>query len=191
MDNRTNISASDFALMQRLRERREQSGLTQTEIAHLLTQGGVRMSQAAISRIEKGERALTVGEAQCYAQILHTSLEDLLRADEVDVVIADCRAHLRSMEASRNSAIRALNEHWTQIRRLREITDHAREVLAGGTLSASQAQKLDEHFFLPTHMELPPHDTGAELRIARALDALEASTANEATIAATDGHYSQ
>lgn len=191
MDNRTNISATDFALIQKLRERREQLGLSQTEAAQLLTQGGVRMSQAAVSRIEKGERALTVGEAQCYAHILHTSLEGLLRSDEVDEVIADSRALIRAMEASRNSAIKALNEHWGQITRLQEVADRARKLLAEGALSTPQTQKLEEHFFLPAYLELPQHDKEAELRVARALDTLESTTINEALVIANEDPIKQ
>ncbi|WP_076623911.1 helix-turn-helix transcriptional regulator [Leucobacter chironomi] len=189
MSNRANVAAEDFTLAQKLRERRERLGLSQTEVATLISDAGIRMSQTAMSRIEKGERALTVGEALVYASALQTTLEELLSSDKIDEIIADGLATLRALETSRRGAMKSLHEHWEQMRQLRRILLDAFDLQEDAATSDAQRERLTTQLIDRAIVQDPDAHEDAELRIARALDALEKSTINEMIITVEGGRY--
>jgi transcriptional regulator with XRE-family HTH domain len=69
--------ASDVFLM-RLRETRKARGLSQAELAALMTKAGRPMSRAALLRIENGERGISLDEALAFAAVLHVAPAHLL-----------------------------------------------------------------------------------------------------------------
>jgi transcriptional regulator with XRE-family HTH domain len=71
---------------QRLREKREARGFTQTELAHLVTEAGQPMSKVALLRIERGERGLLLDEALALAQVLHVAPAHLLSPEDEEQV---------------------------------------------------------------------------------------------------------
>jgi transcriptional regulator with XRE-family HTH domain len=62
----------------RLRETREARGFTQTELAQLVTGKGQPISKAALLRIERGKRGLSLDEAFALAQVLNVAPAHLL-----------------------------------------------------------------------------------------------------------------
>jgi transcriptional regulator with XRE-family HTH domain len=66
----------DYA--KRLRETREARGFTQTELAQLVSDAGQPISKAALLRIERGERGLSLDEALALAQVLYVAPAHLL-----------------------------------------------------------------------------------------------------------------
>lgn len=68
----------DYVLPGRLREVRQQAGLTQQQLADLMTGAGYRMRQTTIAKIEAGERAVSVGEGYTLATVLGADLDVLL-----------------------------------------------------------------------------------------------------------------
>lgn len=63
----------------RLREERAQGGLTQTEVARQLSERtGVVIDGSALTRIEKGQRAVRLEEAVALAEVVGQPLESLL-----------------------------------------------------------------------------------------------------------------
>jgi transcriptional regulator with XRE-family HTH domain len=71
---------------QRLRETREARGLSQTELAEHMTNQGRPMSKAALLRIEKGTRGLSLDEAIALAAILYAAPVNLLSPPEDSLV---------------------------------------------------------------------------------------------------------
>lgn len=187
MDQRSNISATDLTLLLRLKARRERMELSQIEVARLMSEAGVRMSQTAVSRAELGTRALTVGEAHVYAQILGTSIAELLRDDPIDELVADTRARLRAADVSRRSALAALENHARAIdailptlAQLSEAVEHSKpnpELHSRLTEIEKQAI-LDAQALVGQEIE-----TG----LAETIDALSHSTAATAALRYTHG----
>jgi transcriptional regulator with XRE-family HTH domain len=62
----------------RLRETRKARGLSQTELAHQMTERGRPLSNAALLRIEGGERSLSLDEALALAAVLYVAPAHLL-----------------------------------------------------------------------------------------------------------------
>jgi transcriptional regulator with XRE-family HTH domain len=62
----------------RLREMRKARGLSQAELAQLMTERGTPMNKAALLRIEKGERGLSLDEALAFAAVLNAAPAHLL-----------------------------------------------------------------------------------------------------------------
>jgi len=71
---------------QRLRETRARRGVSQTELAERMTEQGRPMSKAALLRIEKGQRGLSLDEAIAFAAILYAPPANLLSPEEGSLV---------------------------------------------------------------------------------------------------------
>jgi len=63
---------------QRLRETREARGLSQSELAQMLTDRGRPMNTTALLRVESGERKLSLDEAIALADVLQAAPANLL-----------------------------------------------------------------------------------------------------------------
>ncbi len=61
-----------------VREARAIRGWTQVDLAQHLAESGVRLDPTAITRLERGDRGVRVGEAFAIAQALGLSIEDVL-----------------------------------------------------------------------------------------------------------------
>lgn len=68
----------------RVREYRLDLGLTQGAFALVLAEHGLSLDASAISRIEKGIRAVRLGEAHVIARTFGVELEDFLRSSMTD-----------------------------------------------------------------------------------------------------------
>ncbi len=62
-----------------VREAREARGWTQVDLARHLAETGVRLDPTAITRLERGDRSVKIGEAVAIAASLGLSIEDVLR----------------------------------------------------------------------------------------------------------------
>jgi transcriptional regulator with XRE-family HTH domain len=70
----------------RLREIRRARDLSQTELAHRMTESGRPLSKAALLRIERCERGLSLDEALALAAILHVAPAHLLSPPGEEIV---------------------------------------------------------------------------------------------------------
>lgn len=68
----------DATFARRLREVRERAGITQQELADVMTRGGTKMHRSTIGKIEAGVRVVSVGEAAQLAGALGVWIEELL-----------------------------------------------------------------------------------------------------------------
>lgn len=64
----------------RMRELRERNKLSQTALASMLVQYGVKIDGSAITRIEKNARVIRLGEALAIARVLGVPLPQMLKA---------------------------------------------------------------------------------------------------------------
>lgn len=69
----------------RLREERARAGLTQTDVARQLSERtGTKIDSSALTRVEKGQRAVKLEEALALAEILGEPLDTLLHDEPED-----------------------------------------------------------------------------------------------------------
>jgi transcriptional regulator with XRE-family HTH domain len=71
---------SDSIFARRLREVRQQAGITQQQLADWMTRVGHKLHRSAVAKIELGERPVTIGEAVQLAGILGVPLMELVTA---------------------------------------------------------------------------------------------------------------
>lgn len=97
-----------------VRDARKAQGISQRALAERLAEVGLTIDASAITRLEKGSRAIRLGEALAIAEALSTDLEELLGPDPK-----------RRMEMLRAEANRHMNEsRWA----LREFLDQLLEI---------------------------------------------------------------
>ena len=182
MDRNASFDATDMEIIASLKARRERMGLTQSQVSAAMNEMGLKLDQSGLSRVEKGKRALTVGEAAAYARALSTTLEEALRNDPLDMLIADTRAKLRALENSRANAVAALGTYSSQMERLSEALDVALEFIDAHSGNASLQARI-EASLIPVLKDSYPLVSGdAEDRIAAALDELEQTTTHSAAL---------
>lgn len=88
----------------RLRALREETGMSQAEVAEAMTRQGFSMHQTTIAKIEANDRAVTVNEGAMLAAILGLRLPDLLADPEVNAEVASIRAEWVEAQARRQAA---------------------------------------------------------------------------------------
>lgn len=61
---------------------REQKGLSQSQLADLLKNKAISISRETISKIETGDRAISVIEIKALAEVLQINIEELIKEEE-------------------------------------------------------------------------------------------------------------
>lgn len=92
-----------------LRLLREERGWSQAELATAMERGGAGMYQTTISRIEKGERPVRLGEALGFSRVLQVPLASLIASPHQTGLFAQLtraaqQVQRLSMELARNVA---------------------------------------------------------------------------------------
>jgi transcriptional regulator with XRE-family HTH domain len=107
---------SDSVFARRLREIRQQAGVTQQQLASRMTDAGHKLHRSAVAKIELGERPVTIGEAVQLAGILGVPLMELVTdrgaATELE------RRHAARVEAQ--IAVRSLQHEAAERHKLME-----------------------------------------------------------------------
>lgn len=120
-------SAVERRFTRRLREERERAGISQAAIAEYLTeQLEHRVDASALSRMEKGVRAVRLDEAVAIADILGVELEALLRDrdsvdDEIDELQRDLALDEHRAAQARHEAEQAMASAEAARRRIAEL----------------------------------------------------------------------
>lgn len=73
------ITRIDEEFGEALRIARQAKGVTQEELSNAVEAMGIKLSQATIGKIERGERKVTVGESHAISRALRIWQEDLVR----------------------------------------------------------------------------------------------------------------
>lgn len=96
--------AESFA--RRLREEREKVGISQTALAHRLSERlGVTIYSTAVTKMENGSRAIKIEEAVAVAEIFDVSLISLVtERDPVDARLEELRRELGRQQARLDEA---------------------------------------------------------------------------------------
>jgi transcriptional regulator with XRE-family HTH domain len=96
MDPQRLLGDPDMVFGQRLRDLREQAGLTQQQLADMMRVAGSKMHRSTIGKIEAGERVVSIGEAAQFADVLDLKLTDMLTAGHGRLVPAHLK--VKSLE---------------------------------------------------------------------------------------------
>ena len=91
---------SDAAFGRRLRYLREQAGLTQQQLADVMSAAGSRMHRSTIGKIEAGERVVSVGEGAQFAEVLGIDLTQLIGVMDSRLVQAQMQVRVLEGQAS-------------------------------------------------------------------------------------------
>lgn len=86
----------DVVFGRRLRYLREQAGLTQQQLADVMSAAGSRMHRSTIGKIEAGERVVSVGEGLRFAAVLGIDLTQLISVGQGHLATAQLK--VRSLE---------------------------------------------------------------------------------------------
>jgi transcriptional regulator with XRE-family HTH domain len=121
---------SDAIFARRLRQVREQAGMTQQALADLMARTGNKIHRSTIGKIENGDRPVTIGEAVQLAGILGADLAELITDPAPDAVAEARRARVRAQVR-----VRALQ---------REIEERDRALQEARLLRASAASALQD-----------------------------------------------
>ncbi|WP_432457936.1 helix-turn-helix transcriptional regulator [Cellulomonas iranensis] len=110
---------SRFAM--NLRALREALGINQSEFARRVTEAGLEgFHQTTVSRIEKGERPVRLGEAAIIAQVLGVPVDRMTGEGEDLAALARMRQRLAAAELARDNLMTAVVSFDREIERLRE-----------------------------------------------------------------------
>jgi transcriptional regulator with XRE-family HTH domain len=125
---------------QRLRERREALGWSQTALAEALragTGGLLKLDPTAITRIERGNRTVGLNEAVGFATVLGVGLDELVSLHPGDLSGQVSRAHADHENA------RWAEHYWTnEVRRRKARLDELREELRLENLRAEKRREM-------------------------------------------------
>jgi len=113
---------------QSVRERREQLGLSQRALAEMLGVHHLKLDPTAITRIEKGQRAVRLGEAVMIASALKVPLNYLL-AERTTVNLLAEATRLQSL---RDRARDAMKEYERDLEAIRAQINRLRADAEGG-----------------------------------------------------------
>ncbi|PKV95898.1 hypothetical protein ATK30_6831 [Amycolatopsis echigonensis] len=130
---------TEAAFAARVREVREERGISQTALARSLRDYGINIDGTAITRIEKaasresGSRAIRLGEAAAISDALGSSLEDMMRPQpELTEQIKEARKHLEfiSRELATLTARRAdVQHHLNQLEEQAKLRTELRQLM--------------------------------------------------------------
>lgn len=187
MERHANIDATDLAIVASLKARRERMELTQSQVAAALKDQGVKLDQSGLSRAEQGKRALTVGEASAYAGVLCTTLDEVLRSDPLDELVADCRARVRALELSRSNALTALLSYSRNMDQLSSTLEQARDFSQHHSANEEERMRVDTLLWPVIEDARLLMSEEAEVRIANALDELEQTTTHSLSLRRSRG----
>src|ERR1700690_2196010 len=107
---------SDSIFARRLREVRQQAGITQQQLAARMTGVGHKLHRSAVAKIELGERPVTIGEAVQLAGILGVPLMELVTDRGASTELE--RRHAARVEAQ--IAVRSLQHEAAERHKLME-----------------------------------------------------------------------
>jgi transcriptional regulator with XRE-family HTH domain len=91
---------SDSIFARKLREIRQQAGVTQQQIADRMTGAGHKLHRSAVAKIELGERPVTIGEAVQLAGVLGVPLMEMVTDRDAATELE--RQHAARVEAQIN-----------------------------------------------------------------------------------------
>ncbi len=110
-------STDEEQFAQNLLQRREEARMSQSELARRMTDAGwSNYSQMTVSRTEKGERPIRLGEARALAMILGASLDEMIGATPSEALALQVES-IRDELSKAIVDIRDAVGHWAEIGR--------------------------------------------------------------------------
>ncbi len=122
-----------------LRRQRESRGWSQGDLARGMQEAGWRnFHQTTVSRIEKGERPIRLGEAKALAEVFHLSLEVLLRPSR-EAVLAEQLRQFTNRADRAFSGITETTRSFLNVQSALEILLEGADVLESAPIPALDA----------------------------------------------------
>lgn len=122
---------TDKIFGRRVERLRERNGWSQTELARKMKERGFdAFHQTTISRVEKGERPVRLGEAVAFADIFGRPLESMLAAPSAEVApdVEIMGAFIRRTVNWQNDAVQAITKHMWCIANIRKAKEEFLEL---------------------------------------------------------------
>jgi transcriptional regulator with XRE-family HTH domain len=98
------VREEDVAFGTRLAEARQKAGISQRALAGAMGERGLSIDPSAITRIEKGERSVRLGEVRLMSEVLGISLNALLNGDdprsEIEVLREEANEAMRTAQSN-------------------------------------------------------------------------------------------
>ncbi len=124
-DAETEQPSSERNFAEQLRRAREAQGVSQSELARVVSAYGIPMRQQTITRIETGHQSITMNQAAVLSAALHRPLADMLQPVAEDMTVEQARfaAHAAEMQEAGLEAqlTAAVREEYDARRRVQEI----------------------------------------------------------------------
>ncbi|MBT1002632.1 helix-turn-helix domain-containing protein [Paenarthrobacter sp. DKR-5] len=97
---------------------REETGLSQSELAQALRSRGVPWTQGTLSRVENGDRAVKLTEAPALASALGSTIDQLLTTpvDDLNATLVDVINRLKAVDDMSDQVIRTLSQMRQELR---------------------------------------------------------------------------
>lgn len=111
----------------RMAELRAEMGLSQSELARkMIDRGFDTYSQMTVSRTEKGERPIRLGEARVLAEILGSRIEDMTRGTDLDELLRIGEQVSSGLQTGIASIADAMSDYAEALEASSEISDRLR-----------------------------------------------------------------
>lgn len=94
----------------RIRDLRESKNMNQQQLADSLVEYGLNMSRETLSKIETGNRSISVVEIKAISSILGTNTEELLKGEEEETLVTLFRRVENSNTAISEAEIEQIHE---------------------------------------------------------------------------------
>ncbi|TAM68154.1 MAG: XRE family transcriptional regulator [Microbacteriaceae bacterium] len=124
MDEPRTTSEQDARYGSRLKQLREDAGLTQTDVVRKMRQRGIEyMNASTLSRIENGSRAIRLTEARALARIFRVSIEGMVGEIEWLALVEAHHRTARELLVRFRKSVVDVTEAQLRLAHLRELRD--------------------------------------------------------------------
>lgn len=115
-------SRDDIRFIRNFRRLRTEQGLRQSDVAEKLQEWGWGyFTQTTLSRLEKGDRPLRLGEARALARVVHRSVSELVSPSRDVAVLDSLGSQAREAERSIDNLAEAYERVLIQRRKLKKM----------------------------------------------------------------------
>ncbi|WP_307219140.1 helix-turn-helix transcriptional regulator [Microbacterium sp. SORGH_AS_0888] len=101
---------------------RERRGMSQSELARRMTERGFdNYSQMTVSRTEKGQRPIRLGEARVLAEVLGSRLEEMTRGSGIEEMVRQLTSVADGLAQAMTDTVHSLSTYGSGVEVAREL----------------------------------------------------------------------
>lgn len=122
---------------------RERRGLSQSELARRMVERGFdSYSQMTVSRTEKGQRPVRLGEARALAEILGSRVDDMTRGPATEEIIEEIDHTTKVLANAMGSAAGALTDYALEVGQAADLASRHADHAEAGVRDAAGSLRL-------------------------------------------------